>query len=229
MSPTLVPLVGQTAPRRIAPRVQAIDIVRGLVMVIMALDHTREFWCPTPIRPEDVAHASILLFLTRWITHFCAPTFIFLSGTSIWLYQQKQPSRRAVSKFLLTRGCWLIMLELVVINFIIQWGSQAILLQVIWVIGWSMVLLAGLLWLPRWLLMGLAGIILLGHNLLPDIAAKMIPVGHNLLPTIAHVTAASVGWAFLHNGPFVLPIAHFPTLLVGYSIGPWLAVLSTLR
>jgi uncharacterized membrane protein len=103
-------------------RVQAIDVVRGLVMVIMAFDHVREFWNPTLMRPEDVVQASVLLFFTRWVTHLCAPTFVFLSGISIYLYQQKQPGRASVSRFLLTRGLWLVAVELVVITFILQWS-----------------------------------------------------------------------------------------------------------
>ena len=191
-------------------RVVAVDIVRGLVMVIMALDHVRELWSPTFVRPEDVAYASVLLFFTRWVTHFCAPTFVFLSGVSIYLYQQKQPNRAAVSRFLLTRGLWLVALELVVINFILQWGYGVLLLQVIWVIGAGMVLLAGLLWLPRWLLAALAIVIIAGHNLLPNIQP---------------VTAANAGWAMLHNAPFALPVPGLPPLLVAYSLGPWLGVL----
>lgn len=192
------------------PRVQAIDVVRGLAMVVMALDHIREFWSPTLVRPEDVAHASALLFFTRWITHFCAPTFVFLSGASIWLYAQQQPSRARVSRFLLTRGGWLIALEMGLIALILHWNYDLILLQVIWATGWGMVLLAGLIWLPRKLLAVLAiGII----------------AGHNALPLIQPVTPATAGWALLHNSPFVLPAAPLPPLLVAYSIGPWLGVL----
>lgn len=191
-------------------RVQAIDIVRGLVMIIMALDHVRELWSPTAVRAEDVAQASVLLFFTRWITHFCAPTFVFLSGASIFLYQQKQPSRARASGFLLSRGLWLVLLEVVVINFLLQWGYNLLLLQVIWVIGWGMVALAGLSWLPRGLLAALA---------------LLIIAGHNLLPVIAPVTAANAGWALLHNTPFLLPVPPLPPLLVAYSFGPWLGVM----
>ena len=84
-------------------------------MVIMALDHSRDFWSRTPVQPEDVAHASVLLFLTRWVTHLCAPTFVFLSGCSVYLYTQKRQNRVAVSRFLLTRGLWLIVVEVVVL------------------------------------------------------------------------------------------------------------------
>lgn len=179
-------------------------------MVIMALDHTREFWGGSVVRPEDLAHTSGLLFFTRWVTHFCAPTFVLLSGMSIFLYAQRQPSRAAVSRYLLTRGLWLVALEVLLISFILNWGYQLILLQVIWAIGGGMVLLAGLQWLPRWALAALA---------------LAIVAGHNLLPVIQPVTSANLGWALLHNPPFVYPTGVGPVVLVAYSLGPWLGVL----
>ncbi|MDF7810838.1 heparan-alpha-glucosaminide N-acetyltransferase domain-containing protein [Hymenobacter sp. YC55] len=210
MLQSVVPAQVSASDRVMSSRVQAVDVVRGLVMVIMALDHIREFWSPTTVRPEDVTQASALLFFTRWMPHFCAPTFVFLSGVSIWLYQQKQAKRPVVSRFLITRGLWLVVLELVVINFILQWGYNLLLLQVIWVIGWGMVLLAALIWLPRAVL---------------AVLAVVIVAGHNLLPVIQPVTAANLGWALLHNTPFVVPIAPLPPFLVAYSIGPWLGVM----
>ena len=199
-------------PRAATPRIQAIDVVRGLAMVIMALDHIREFWNLTDVRPEDVAHASAPLFFTRWITHFCAPTFVFLAGTSVFLFQQKKADKAAVSRFLLTRGVWLMALELVVISFLLQWGYQVLLLEVIWVLGWGMVVLAGLIWLPRWLTAALA-LAVIG--------------GHNLLPAIQPVTAANWGRALLYDTPFLLPTgAGWPPLLATYVILPWAAVMA---
>ncbi|GGG40763.1 hypothetical protein GCM10011378_16270 [Hymenobacter glacieicola] len=179
-------------------------------MVVMALDHVREFWSPTPVRPEEVSQASALLFFTRWITHFCAPTFVLLAGFSIFLYQQKHTDRSHVRKFLLTRGLWLIGLELIVINFLLQWGYQLLLLQVIWVIGWGMVLLAGVLWLPRWLL-GLLALVLIA--------------GHNALPPVQLATTSDALLALLHNGPTVIPLPGLPPLLAAYTLVPWVAVL----
>ncbi|TGE25035.1 DUF1624 domain-containing protein [Hymenobacter aquaticus] len=192
------------------PRVQAVDVVRGLVMVIMALDHVRDFWSSTAIRPEDLTQASGALFFTRWITHFCAPTFVFLSGVSIWLQLQKQGSRGAASWRLLTRGLWLIGVEVVVITFLLQWSHELLVLEVIWAIGGGMVLMAGLLWLPRPVLAALAALIVLGHD---------------ALPFIQPVTPANASWALLHNTPFVLPLVQLPPLLVAYSVGPWLGVM----
>ncbi|GAB3823702.1 DUF1624 domain-containing protein [Hymenobacter jeollabukensis] len=189
---------------------QAIDVVRGLVMLIMAIDHVRDCFSPTPFRPEDLGQTTTLWFFTRWITHFCAPTFVFLAGVSIWLAQQRRGSRRATSWFLLTRGLWLVAAEVLLIAPVLHWDYGMILLQVIWAIGWGMVLLAGLLWLPRPVLLGLAALILLGHD---------------ALPFIQPVTAHNALWALLHNNTFVLALPPLPPLLVAYSIGPWLGVL----
>jgi uncharacterized membrane protein len=190
-------------------RVQAVDVVRGLVMFIMALDHIREFWTPMAMRAEDVAQASAALFFTRWVTHFCAPTFVFLSGVSVWLAARKHRSRARTSGFLLTRGLWLVAVEVALISFVLQWQTSLILLEVIWAIGGSMVLLAALIWLPRGVLAVLAVVIIAGHD---------------ALPIIRPVTASNAGWALLHNGPFVLPILGKP-VLVAYSVGPWLGVM----
>ncbi|WP_324671348.1 DUF1624 domain-containing protein [Hymenobacter sp. GOD-10R] len=212
MQPTTTLPPPTRASRTAFPRVQAIDIVRGLVMVVMALDHVREFWNPTLIQPEDVSQTSVGLFLTRWVTHFCAPTFVFLSGTSVYFYALKQPSRGAVSRFLITRGLWLVVMEVLVVNLLLQWSYhyQFVLLQVIWAIGWSMVLLAGLIWLPRWLLTTLTVVVIGGHNLLPTIAVK---------------TPADAALALLHNSPSLIPLPGLPPLLNAYTLVPWFAVM----
>jgi uncharacterized membrane protein len=201
---TLPPLAARPA------RIQAIDIVRGLVMVVMALDHVRDFWSYTPFKPDDLSQTTPLFFFTRWITHFCAPTFVFLSGVSMWLAQLRRGSLGAMSRFLLIRGLWLIGLELVLLSAVLQWGYGLLLLLILWALGGSMVLLAGLLWLPRPLLWALVALILLGHD---------------ALPLVQPITAANAGWALLHNGPFALTLPGVPPLLVAYSVGPWLGVL----
>jgi uncharacterized membrane protein len=190
-------------------RIPSIDILRGLIMVVMALDHVRDFFCATPFRPEDLTQTSVPLFFTRWVTHFCAPTFIFLSGVSIFLLQQRKPTRREVSMFLLTRGLWLVVVEILVINFALQFGYQLIILTVFWVIGWSMVFMAALLWLPRWLMITSA-IVIIG--------------GHDAIPAIANVTPQNAIAAILHNSPFLLQIGKQP-VLVAYTIFPWAGVM----
>src|SRR5438128_3652471 len=128
------------APLPRKQRVVSIDLVRGLVMVLMALDHTRDFFGPDlPYEPTDLSHASAALFLTRIVTHLCAPTFIFLAGTSAWLSGGSGRSRAERSRHLLARGLWLILLELTIVHFGWSlWHYQFIALQVIWALGCCM-------------------------------------------------------------------------------------------
>ena len=188
-------------------RLESIDVVRGLIMIIMALDHVREFFSYTAYRPDDVTQASVFLFFTRWITHLCAPSFIFLSGISIYLYFKKVGSRKKTSIYLLSRGLWLIALEILLISFILTQGYQLTLLAVIWTIGCSMILLAALVWLPRWLQI---------------ILSLAMIVGHNALPTLEKVSSNNMPFAFLHNSPFFI---NEPPILVAYTIVPWVGVM----
>ncbi len=194
-------------------RLTSIDAVRGLIIVLMALDHVRDFWSATPYRADDVTQASVLLFLTRWVTHFCAPIFVFLTGVSILLYQQKQPDKQVVSVFLLTRGVWMIFLELAVVGFFWQFSYDVIFLQVIWAIGWSMLCMAGLIWLPRWVLGSLAALLIVGHQLLIYIEP-------------AQITADTLGWIFLHRPVQFLPLGSgLPPLFAVYPLIPWVAIM----
>ena len=141
------PVIEQrTMPRPTArARLDSIDLLRGLIMVLMVLDHTRDFFGTSAMNPRDVHDPA--LFLTRWVTHFCAPIFIFLAGLSAFLYGTRGRTRQEVSLFLFTRGAWLVLLELTVVLF--GWTFDPtfnfFVLQVIWAIGWSMVALAGLI------------------------------------------------------------------------------------
>src|ERR1035437_4440192 len=125
-------------------RINSIDILRGIVMVVMALDHVRDFFSGFKYEPTDLQHAGTILFFTRWITHFCAPAFIFLSGTSAFLSMGRGKTKRQQSWQLLTRGLWLIVLEVTVVRF--GWAFNVnyslVFLQVIWAIGVSMVALS---------------------------------------------------------------------------------------
>lgn len=188
-------------------RLQSIDLLRGLIMIIMALDHVREFFSYTSYRPTDVTQASVSLFLTRWVTHLCAPTFVFLSGISIYLYSKKTASLKKTSVFLLTRGLWLIAVEILVISFILTQAYQLTVLEVIWAIGCSMILLAGFIWLPRWLQIILALAMIFGHDAFP--LAGMASNNNMLV-------------AFLHNSPFFI---SSPPVLVAYTIIPWVGVM----
>ena len=149
-------------------RISSIDLLRGIVMVIMALDHVRDFFHQTAITadPLDIATASPALFFTRWITHFCAPVFVFLAGTSIYLSGLKK-SKKALSAFLFKRGLWLALIEIVVMTFALSFNPayNIIFLQVIWVTGCSMMLMALLIYLPFPVILSIGFLLFAGHNL----------------------------------------------------------------
>lgn len=196
-------------------RIASIDIVRGVVMLLMAIDHVRVYsglpaGGPTPG-----------IFLTRWITHFVAPAFIFLAGTSAFLHGRKLTGTGALARFLLSRGLWLVFLELSILR--IAWTfnfdfSHYLLAGVIWVIGWCMVLLAGLIFLPIPVLTAFGVIVVFGHNILDHYASILVPALQN-----SH-------WAWLaqvlyFGGPIQIG-EHGPTLFVLYSIVPWVGVMA---
>lgn len=157
----------QAAATGARPRIDSLDALRGLVMIVMALDHTRDFFGTSAMDPRDVANPP--LFLTRWVTHFCAPVFVFLAGTSAFLYGRKRPDD--LVRFLWTRGLWLVFLEWTVVR--VAWTFDLLPgflpMQVIWAIGWSMVTLSVLVRLPvAWV--GALGVgMIAGHNLLDGI------------------------------------------------------------
>ncbi|MEM7081437.1 MAG: heparan-alpha-glucosaminide N-acetyltransferase domain-containing protein [Pseudomonadota bacterium] len=201
---------------RIRPRIVSVDILRGLVMVIMVLDHARDYFSLTPFDPSDLAQTDAALYFTRWITHFCAPVFVFLSGTSAWLYRRnKHASKRELSWFLVTRGLWLMLIELTLINFLWQFTVNLILLQVIWVIGLSMVCMALLIHLPRSVigLIGLA-LIVLHNGLLDPIKATDLGSGAWL-------------WQVLHERAFwPTPNSRLWGVAMAYPLIPWVGVMA---
>ncbi len=150
-------------------RNDAIDWLRGAVMILMALDHTRMF-VGTSV---DLHTAPPALYFTRWVTHFCAPVFVLLAGTAAYLHGRRLASTRALSAFLATRGLWLVFLEVTVVRvaWILYIGPDVLVLQVIWAIGASMVVLAGLVWLPRAAIVAFAVALIVGHNLLDAVHA----------------------------------------------------------
>jgi uncharacterized membrane protein len=152
-------------------RVEAVDVVRGVIMIIMALDHTRDFFGIPGQNPTDLANASAALFLTRWITHFCAPVFFLLTGTGAFLsLRRKSPSE--LSRFLFTRGLWLIFLEVVVVRcfaYQFNFDYRVTMLLVIWALGWSMITLSALVRLPASVVTAIGVVIIAGHNLLDGV------------------------------------------------------------
>ena len=192
-------------------RIGSVDTLRGLVMIIMALDHTRDFFTTTGFNPREVTNP--LLFLTRWVTHFCAPTFILLAGLSAFLYGRGK-SLGELSRFLLVRGLWLILIDLTLIKF--GWRFELDLYRlsagVIFVIGASMVVLSALIWLPRWALASLALLMLAGHNLLDNVRAE-------------DLGEASGAWHVLHE-PGLVPLGDSVTLYILYPLVPWIGVMA---
>jgi uncharacterized membrane protein len=195
------------APR---PRIASIDIVRGAVMVLMAIDHVRVY-SGLPAGGRTAA-----LFFTRWVTHFCAPAFVFLAGTSAFLYARGQGGTRRVAQYLVTRGLMLVALELTVIRlawtFNLDYGSF-LLAGVIWMLGWSMVLMAAIVWLPTWAIAAFGLVVITFQNALgPALGA---------LP-------AALGWLgrFLYLGGAVQLGAGGPAIVVLYVLVPWIGVMA---
>ncbi|WP_076538596.1 DUF1624 domain-containing protein [Shewanella sp. UCD-KL21] len=195
-------------------RIDSIDIMRGIVMLIMLLDHVRErfFFHEQVTDPMTLDSTSTGLFLSRFAAHFCAPTFVFLTGVSAWLYSHPQfgPERSARS-FLIKRGLFIIALECTVITF--QWmgNYEMIWLQVMWAIGISMLALALLIGLPRFWL-GLIGLVIVfGHNMLTPISFSPGEWGYTL-------------WAILHDRGNILP-NDFIGIRASYPVLPWIGVI----
>jgi uncharacterized membrane protein len=196
-------------------RITEIDLLRGLVIVLMALDHVRDYFYAGgfAVNPLDPAQTNPALYLTRWITHLCAPTFVFLAGVSAWLQFAKGKTRPQLSLFLFTRGLWLIFLELTVLSFGWSFAFPYLLfMQVIWAIGWSMIGLAALIWLPRTAVLAIGIAIIAGHNLLDPIQPDQLG-------------SFGIFWTFLHEGGLV-PNFERPIGLVPYPIIPWLGVIA---
>ena len=196
-------------------RIVSIDILRGLVMVLMALDHVRDYFHINAFAgnfPENMDSTTPILFFTRIITHFCAPVFVFLAGTSAFLYGQNK-SKKQLTKFLITRGLWLIVVE-ITINNLLWWFDITyglINLQVIWAIGCSMICLGFAIYLPKKVLIALGLLIVFGHNLLDRIVLE----GQSPL---------NILWYILHqsNG---ISIGENRFLYFSYPILPWIGVM----
>src|SRR3984957_1164080 len=161
------------------PRIESVDLVRGIIIILMALDHVHDFFGNLTDQPTILARTTVALFFTRWITHFCAPTFFLLTGTSAALTLGRM-SKPALSRFLITRGLWLIFLEVVVMRFAMQFNFDyhVTILTVLWGLGWAMIVLAGLIWLPIWGIVAIGAVMVAGHNTLDGIdSAKLGPWG----------------------------------------------------
>ena len=203
-------------PAGARPRVDSIDVLRGLVMVIMALDHVRDFMSRDALLfdPTDLTQTRASIFLTRWITHFCAPVFCFLAGTGIFLSFTRGKSRSDVARFLVSRGLWLVFLELTVVQFswlfhvdVHQFGAATI-----WSLGWSMVAMAGLIYLPLW------GIAAFGIGMI---------VVHNAFDRVMPQAFGSFAWLWsvLHVES-AIPLGADHALYIAYPLVPWIGVMA---
>jgi uncharacterized membrane protein len=212
-NPQLLQMSNQVTTK---PRVRSIDLLRGAVMVIMALDHVRDYFHETAMTddPLNLATTTPSLYFTRWITHLCAPVFVFLAGTSAYLLGQKR-SKAELSSFLIKRGFWLMLIEITVVS--LGWTFNPLfnllILQVIWAIGVSMLVLGILIFLPYKYLLLLGIVIVFGHNLLDYVEAER---------------EGKLGffWNLVHQGNFSfynLDSSHF--IMVVYAFLPWLGVM----
>jgi uncharacterized membrane protein len=193
------------APRRL----ESIDVLRGVIMVIMALDHVRDFFTVPGLNPTNLAQTTGPLFFTRWITHFCAPVFFLLTGTGAYLSLRRM-SKPELSRFLFTRGIWLLVLEITVLRclgFQFNFDYQVTLLNVLWTLGWSMIALSALVRLPASVVTAVGVVMIVSHNLLDG------------------VRSANPLWVFLHSPGFLLPNPPH-VVFSAYPLIPWVGVMA---
>jgi uncharacterized membrane protein len=208
-------------------RIDSIDLLRGIVMVVMMLDHTRDFVHNAAFQfdPLDPTMTNVPLFFTRWITHFCAPTFVFLAGVGTYLQFARGKSKRELSRFLITRGLWLIFLELTLVRIGAFFNFELkflLMMQVIWVIGVSMILLAGLIHLPLRAIVAFGLILVAFHNLLDSFRVQGWRGPGTAVPSVGGKL-----WMILHQQT-AFPITGFPSpiVLVLYPLIPWVGVMA---
>lgn len=211
---------GDAAAPAVAPaaaplaRLAGVDALRGFAMVVMALDHVRDYFTEAEFAPEDLALTTPAYFATRWVTHLAAPIFFLLAGTAAYFAGARR-TRRELTMFLLKRGLFLVLLELTVVN--VAWWFQlpmpVVVAAVIWALGWSMVALAGLVWLPQRAIAAFAVGMIALHNLLDG------------LPSAAFGALQPL-WSVLHEAFVFYPVAGGTSLMIQYSLIPWIGVMA---
>lgn len=207
-------LLGESlAPRA---RLHSVDLLRGLVMVIMALDHVRDFFhvYAKSFDPTDPSNTYTTLFFTRWITHYCAPTFVLLAGTGALLSTARGKTKPELARFLLTRGLWLILLELTLIRFgwFFNFDYGVTIAQVIWAIGWSMIALGGLIFLPVRAIAFVGLLMIFAHNAFDGVQAQSLGQLRWL-------------WVVLHESNVLTPMPGV-FMFVAYPLVPWIGVMA---
>ncbi|NEQ35850.1 MAG: DUF1624 domain-containing protein [Okeania sp. SIO3I5] len=196
------------------PRILSIDILRGLVMVLMTLDHVRTFFSNANFNPLDLTESNIPLFLTRWITHLCAPTFIFLAGIGAYLSLKRGKTKQQLCRFLLLRGLWLVFLDLTVVRF--SWRFDLNLTfsaaGVLWAIACSMIFLAAIIYLPTRIIATIGILLIVRHNLFDNVQVEQL---------------GNIGWlwAILHQRTMIEPISGF-RLFILHPLIPWIGVMA---
>jgi uncharacterized membrane protein len=192
-------------------RISSLDFLKGIVMVLMALDHTRDYFHADSFvfDPTDIEKSNLAMFFTRWVTHFCAPAFSMLAGVSAFIMGQKK-TKAELSSFLLKRGLWLVFIEFTVVNFgwFFDIHFATIGLITIWSLGISMVVLSALVYLPIQVILAFSVILIFGHNFLDNIHFE-----------------GNIFWAILHEFYFY-DFKNGYTFFVGYPLIPWIAVMS---
>jgi uncharacterized membrane protein len=205
MSAIAAPAIESVVAKRV--RIESIDVVRGVIMILMALDHTRDFFGKSGLNPTDPATTTIPLFFTRWITHFCAPVFFLLTGTGAYLSLRRK-SKRELSWFLFTRGLWLIFLEFVVVRCLgwqFNFDYHLVILNVLWALGWAMITLSVLVYLQASFVTAFGIVMIAAHNLLDSIDSS------NPL------------WSILHSPGLILKEPGH-SIFVAYALIPWVGV-----
>jgi len=192
-------------------RIESVDLVRGIVMAVMALDHVRHFFSSAKFEPTDLAQTTPAFFATRWMTHFCAPVFMLLAGTGAFLSRRPKSE---LAKFLLTRGLWLVFVEVAYVRIGWSWQlfSGEVMLQVIWALGWSMVALSALVFLPLRAI-ALFGLAMIGlHDAFDGVRAEGLG-------------SFKFVWRLVHeSGPLLMVGAS--KIYVAYPLVPWMGVMA---
>lgn len=191
-------------------RIHSIDLVRGLIMILMTLDHSRDFLHYAGPSPLNMQTTTVILFFTRWITHFCAPTFVFLGGVSARLASARRSSKQ-LRLFLARRGAWLIASDLAIISLLFTFDLQyhLLVLEVLWAIGFGMILLALLVRVPSAIIAAIALVIIFGHNALDYLVLPRSGPGGGLLTLLLSAAGS------------VLPLGNGRAIVVLYAAIPW--------
>lgn len=231
-SPEILPQAFVDSPpepvKPMKARIDSIDLLRGIVMVIMMLDHMRDFVHSGVFffDPTDLTKTTTAVFFTRWITHFCAPVFVFLAGTGAYFQLARGKSKQELSRFLVTRGLWLIVLEFTVVRLGMTFSFDYRffgMMQVIWVIGVSMIVLAALIHLPLKVTAGFGIAMIALHNLLDRFQVAGWQGPDSPMPGLGAKL-----WMILHQPFSVFPILPFrsPVVAVIYPLIPWVGVMA---